>query len=107
MLPTMAVPVEVLRTHLRYSTWASQRLIAAATALTPEEQTRDFKSSDKSVLGTLAHVFAADRVWLGRIQGSPPARFLDPEVDLKLAVLQNDWPALLERWQAWAAPRDA
>ena len=53
------------------------------------------------MLGTLAHVFAADRVWLGRIQGSPPARFLDPEVDLKLAVLQNDWPALLERWQAW------
>jgi uncharacterized damage-inducible protein DinB len=101
MLAPMSVPVEVLRTHLRYSTWASKRLIATATALTPEELTRDFKSSDKSVLGTLAHVFAADRVWLGRIQGSPPALFLDPEVDLKLAVLQNDWPALLERWQVW------
>ena len=53
------------------------------------------------MLGTLAHVYAADRVWLGRIRGKPPARFLDPDVDVKLEVLQRDWPALLAQWQAW------
>lgn len=97
----MHVPVELLRTHVRHSTWASARLVEVAGTLSADELVRDFKSADKSVLGTLAHVYAADRVWLGRIQGRPPARFLDPEVDVRLDVLQRDWPALLARWQTW------
>ncbi len=97
----MNVPAELLRTQVRYCTWASARLVAAAANLAPEELTRDFRSADKSVLGTLAHVYAADRVWLARIHGAPAAPFLDPDVDVKLEVLQRDWPALLARWQVW------
>jgi uncharacterized damage-inducible protein DinB len=67
------------------------------------ELTKDFGTADHSILGTLTHVYAADRVWFGRIQGNPPARFLDPERDMHLAVLQNDWPALLARWKEWSA----
>ena len=102
MLCAMSVPVETVRTHLRYTAWATDRIVAAASALSPEELTRDLGSADKSVLGTLAHVYAADRAWLGRILGAPPARFIDPDVDVRLAVLQQDWPALLGRWQTWA-----
>jgi len=56
------------------------------------------------VLNTLAHVFAADRIWLSRI-GQSPARstFLDPE-DRDLRALQKEWPVLLESWKRWAAP---
>ena len=97
----MSVPVDVLRMHLRYTTWASARIVDAASSLTSEELTRDFKSADRHVLGTLAHVYAADRAWFGRIQGAPPTVFLDPEVDIRLTVLQQEWPALLGRWQAW------
>jgi uncharacterized damage-inducible protein DinB len=103
MMDAMAVNAETIRTHIAFTTWASRRLVEAAATLSEEELTRDFQTSDRSVLGTLAHVYAADRVWLGRIEGRPPARFLDPEVDLKLAVLQNQWPALLGRWGEWAA----
>ncbi|MEZ5419821.1 MAG: DinB family protein [Vicinamibacterales bacterium] len=99
----MSVPVETLRTHLRYTAWATSRLVGAAAALTPEELTRDFRSADRHVLGTLVHVYAADRVWLRRIEGEPPGPFLEPERDMHLSVLQHDWPALLDRWQAWAA----
>jgi uncharacterized damage-inducible protein DinB len=98
----MSVPAETIRTHLRYTAWASKLIVDAASTLTEEELTRDFKSADKSVLGTLVHVFAADRVWLGRIQGTPPAKFIDPETDMKLSVLENDWPKVLEGWQQWA-----
>ncbi|HUQ91886.1 MAG TPA: DinB family protein [Bryobacteraceae bacterium] len=97
----MSVPADTICVHLRYSDWASRRLVEAASTLTEEELTRDFKHSGKSVLGTLAHTFAADRVWLGRIQGNPPACFLDPEKDLKLCVLQEEWPALAGRWAEW------
>ncbi len=99
----MAMLAPVLRNHLNYTAWASSKLVDAASALTPEELMRDFATGDHNVLGTLVHVYAADRIWLGRIKGNPPARFLVPEQDMHLAVLRSDWPALLERWKQWAA----
>ncbi len=84
--------------HLRYTAWASRKLVDAAAQLTEEELNRDFGTADKSVLGTLVHVYAADRIWLARIEGREQ-QFITPE-DRNLAVLQNDWPKLLERWQS-------
>ncbi len=49
------------------------------------------------------HVYATDRLWFGRIEGNPPARFIIPEQDMNLPVLKSDWQALLERWKQWAA----
>lgn len=97
----MFVPAEVLRSHIAYSAWASGLLVTAAGRLTHEELTRDFGTADKSVLGTLVHVFGADRLWLARFKGEPANRFL-AEADYQLTVLQNDWPALYQRWKEWA-----
>lgn len=98
----MTVNVDTLRTHLDYTAWATGRLLEAAGKLTPEELTRDFGTADKSVVGTLAHVFAADRVWMARIEGKPPAKFITPE-DRDLALLSREWPPLLDVWKKWAA----
>lgn len=102
-MTSMSVPVETLRQHLRYTEWASRRLVAAAAALAEEELHRDFKHADKSVLGTLAHIFAADRIWINRITAAPVTKFLDPETDLRMKTLQEDWPVVFERWQALLA----
>lgn len=77
-------------------------MLEAAAKLSPEESTRDFGTADKSVVGTLAHVFAADRVWMARIQGQPPAKFIT-DADRDLPLLNREWPALLQVWQQWAA----
>jgi len=98
----MSVSADSLRAHLAYTAWASRCLVEAAAKLSPEELTRDFQTSDHSVLGTLAHVFAADRIWLARMTAESPATFIS-EADHRLTVLQNDWPALLARWKQWAA----
>lgn len=98
----MSVSAEVLRTHIDYTVWASLRLLNAATRLTPEELIHDFQTADRSVLGTLAHIFAADRIWLGRLTGIPAPGFIS-DTDRELATLQTAWPALLERWKTWAA----
>jgi uncharacterized damage-inducible protein DinB len=98
------VSQEMLLTHVDYTAWASRRLVEAAAQLTPEELTRDFGTSDHSVLGTLVHVYAADRIWICRVTGSSfPTLFMDPEKDMHLSVLQNEWPDLLERWKQWVA----
>lgn len=96
----MSVSVDTLRTQLDYSAWASLRLMDAATKLSPEELNRDFKTADKTVLDTLVHVYAADRVWLARVRGESRATFVDPE-DRDLTLLQTEWPALHERWKVW------
>jgi uncharacterized damage-inducible protein DinB len=98
----MAVSASVLRAHIDYTAWASLRILRAAAALTPQELTHDFHTADRNVLGTLAHLFAADRIWLGRLSGAPRAGFIT-DADRDIGVLQNTWPELLERWQNWAA----
>ena len=67
----MVVSAEVLRSHIDHTAWASGLLMQAAGGLTQEELTRDFGTADKSVLGTLVHVFGADRLWLARLKGEP------------------------------------
>ncbi len=99
----MSVSADTLRLHLDYTAWASGKLLAEAAKLTPEELTRDFKTADKNVLDTLLHVYAADRIWLSRIQGASPSTFIS-ESDRGFDVLQREWPALLKRWKEWAAP---
>ena len=99
-MPTL---VDVLRSHLDYTAWASGKLVDAAGTLSPQELVRDFGTADHNVLGTLVHVYAADRLWLNRVEGNPPERFLVPERDMHLAVLKSDWPALHERWKRWGA----
>ena len=97
----MPISPDVLRSHLAYTTWATQRLVGAAAQLSPEELTHDFKTADRSVLGTLVHVYAADRIWLARLTQAPSAPFVT-DADYRLSVLQEDWPALYVRWQRWA-----
>jgi uncharacterized damage-inducible protein DinB len=98
----MSFSSDALRTHIDYTAWASLRLLNAAAELTREELTRDFQTADRSILGTLAHLFAADRLWLARLTAVPTPEFITGS-DRGLAALQSSWPALLERWKTWAA----
>jgi len=97
----MAISGDVLRLHLDYNRWASARLLNAAAALTDADLQRDFGTADKSVTGTLTHIYGGDRVWLARVRGDasltlPGAVFDD------LAVLGNAWEEVSEGWADWA-----
>jgi uncharacterized damage-inducible protein DinB len=85
---------EDARTHLRYSGWASRRLLDAALQLPPDDLHRDLKVSHKSLFETLNHIHFADRIWLCRVLGEPyePAQ----------GALEVEWPKLQRRWEEWA-----
>jgi uncharacterized damage-inducible protein DinB len=55
----------MLTTHIDYTIWANRRILDAASELTPGELTRDFGTGDKSILGTLLHLygFTAHLLW--------------------------------------------
>lgn len=99
----MKVSAEVLRTHLDYTVWASRRLLEAADTLSDEELRRDFGSATKSVIGTLVHVFGADRIWLGRVRGAAPEGMPSPEF-YDLAVLRPAWQAVDNGWRERVSP---
>ena len=98
----MHVSLETLRSHIEYTAWASGRILEAASALTEEELSRDFGTADKSVLGTLLHVYGADWAWIERMDGrSPKGRpFGD---DATLQWLGAEWPRVWDRWRAHVA----
>jgi uncharacterized damage-inducible protein DinB len=98
----MTVSADVLRTHLDYTAWASRRLVDLAAGLTSEELARDFQTADHSIVGTLAHIYAADRIWLARVTQSPAGTFIT-DADRDISVLKNDWPVLHDRWRSWAS----
>lgn len=85
---------EDARTHLRYSSWASRRLLDAALQLPPEQLQRDMSVSHKGVLETLNHIHMADRAWLYRVLEQPPATGQGP--------LEVEWPEIHRRWEQWA-----
>ncbi len=96
------ISVDALKTHLDYSAWASRRLVEAAARLSAEELVRDFHTADRSVLGTLVHIFGADRVWLTRMHRQPNPVYTT-NADFHLEVLQTEWPALHDGWRDWIA----
>ena len=97
----MSVSAEVLRGHIGYTAWASRCLVESASRLSRDELTRDFGTADRSVLGTLVHIFAADRIWLARLEGLPSPAYVT-DADYRWSVLENDWRALHARWVEWA-----
>jgi uncharacterized damage-inducible protein DinB len=91
---------QLLRYQLDFSTWAAERMLTVISKLTPEELTQDFKTADKSILGTLVHCYRAERIWLTRLQNQK-ADFR-VEGDDTLAALQKNWPTLRSAWSDWA-----
>jgi uncharacterized damage-inducible protein DinB len=87
----------MLQQHLAYTAWATNRLMRAIEQIPPEHLTHDFQTSDRSILGTMVHVFGGDRIWLRRVKGEPVAPFLTDD-DRSLATLQRDWPAIHAGW---------
>jgi uncharacterized damage-inducible protein DinB len=84
-----------IRLHIRYSGWASAKLLDAALALTEEQQHKDFGVSHKSLSGTLEHCFMGDRIWFSRVA--------DPRVLQSDEHFVTQWPKIQKRWEDWAA----
>ena len=85
---------EEARLHIRYSGWASRRLLDAALMLTEDQLQRDMNVSHKSVLDTLNHIHMADRAWLYRVLERPMAA---PE-----GPIEAEWPRIQQRWEEWS-----
>src|SRR5688572_21545704 len=98
----MKIDSALLKTHLDYTYWASDRLLDAARPLTDDELTRDLGTSFGGVIGTLVHIFQADRIWLSRVSGAPRTTLAEPDEVWTLDSLQAAWVEVHLQWIDWA-----
>jgi uncharacterized damage-inducible protein DinB len=89
------------RTHIRYSGWASRKLLEAVTNLTPEERTRPMGVSHESLQRTLAHIYFADSIWYTRTV-DPSVPVPNPKELPSMETLTAAWGNLQSGWEAWA-----
>ena len=88
--------------QVRYSAWASRRVLEAAGALNAEELHRGLGSSYGGIHGTLVHIFQADSIWFDRLQGVSTGSLGAYKPDADFAAFSQRWLAVLDRWVAWA-----
>jgi uncharacterized damage-inducible protein DinB len=89
------------RTHIRYSGWASRKVLEAALALPPEDRAKPMSVSHESIANTLAHIYFADAIWYSRIADpSYPVPSHDALPSLDFVI--GEWPRLQAKWEAWA-----
>jgi len=86
------------RELLAYTVWADRAQLAALEAVDPEDLLRDTGSSHRSLVGTMAHMLGAQRLWLSRFLGNPlpdlPGEAEYPDVQGIRGGFEEHWSEL-------------
>ena len=78
-----------------YTQWANDQMLGVAGRLSPEQFTQDLGSSFPSVRDTLAHMLAAEWVWLERWYGRSPSALPGAAVPASADDLRRRWQEIV------------
>jgi uncharacterized damage-inducible protein DinB len=85
-----------------YNKWANGRIYAAASELTKEDYERNMGAFFGSMMGTLNHLLATDRIWMKRFTGEGEApTTLDAVIArdfARLKLLRETEDARIQAW---------
>src|SRR5262249_39802332 len=91
--------VELIRELYDYHHWANRRLFGIAADLGDGVTMRDMGKhwSFPTIKGMFAHLYGADRIWLSRWTGAPPARMEGDADFISLGEHRSTWDVLYGR----------
>jgi uncharacterized damage-inducible protein DinB len=96
---------EDLARLFEYNVWANHRLMRAAATLSVDDFKRDrLGASHGGVRGTLAHIMAAEWIWLERWKGVSPSRLLDEGEFADVVALRDRWALIEGHREEWFRP---
>lgn len=96
------IGLEYCRTMARYNRWMNEKLYAVCAELSDAERRRDRGAFFASVHGTLNHLLAGDRLWLGRFTDQPFAlESLDQELYTDFEELRRERARTDDDIDAW------
>jgi len=96
---------EALVLQLRYSAWATRRVLDSVTTLSADDLSRGLGNSYGGVRGTLEHIYQADSIWFDRLMGAPTGDLTKYQPSANF----SEWAPLLDGYVKWAealAPAD-
>ena len=80
-----------LRDLLDYHYWARDRMLEAVSRLTAPQFVRGLGNSFSSIRDTQAHIYAVERVWCSRWQGTSPTTMSSGAEFSDVASLRRAW----------------
>lgn len=83
-----------LRLLTDYNYWARDRVLDAVATITPEQFIRPMGNSFSSVRDTVAHICAAERIWITRLKGERPQGLQKPDRIPDIDVARREWTEL-------------
>ena len=83
-----------LRLLVDYNYWARDRTLDAVARITPEQFVRPMGNSFSSVRDTIAHICAAERIWITRLKGEKPQDLQKPERLCDVDAARKEWVEL-------------
>src|SRR5262245_52782179 len=100
---------QALVLQLRFSAWASERVLQSAAAVPQEELGRNLGNSFGGVRGTLVRIYPAGSIWCDRLMGDATpydrtgvAANLDRyEAPTEFSDFSRKWLGLLDGFIAW------
>jgi len=94
---------EFIRFLYAYNNWANQHILDTCEKLTQEQflAGKGIGTANPSIRDTLAHMLAAQELWLARCGGVSPTRLLDPQDFGTLALIRQYWDQVEQHTQAY------
>lgn len=77
-----------------YNYWARDRLLDAVATITPEQFMRPMGNSFNSIRDTVAHICAAEHIWIARLKGEKTQGLQKPERIPDVATAREEWAEL-------------
>ena len=77
-----------------YNYWARDRVLEAVATITPEQFIRPMGSSFRSVRDTIAHICAAEHIWITRLKGEQPLGLQKPDRLPDIDSARKEWTKL-------------
>jgi uncharacterized damage-inducible protein DinB len=99
----MSVSAAAARELILYMLWADRTVLGAVREVTADDLTRDAGVSFGSMLGTMAHMLGAQRLWLSRFSGLPLERILGPADFSDLLSWIHGWEETASETEAFVA----
>jgi uncharacterized damage-inducible protein DinB len=87
--------------------WARDRLLPAIEPLPESQYTQQMPGGWGSLADTLAHMVAAEEIWLARLQGSSPTRLAGLTDMPTFAAMRQRWAASEAAYQSYLNRADA
>ena len=82
----------------KYNIWANEIFVKSSESLPSEDFIKDLGDGCGSFKDKLAHIFAADEIWIQRIESIPNPSFTKPDQVLNLEDLKSRWVPIQEKY---------